>query len=60
MEEEGSYGGAGWRELLQHVGDEDLEQSFSEEPLPHRAAVVVKLLQDKTHTHTHTICPDGE
>lgn len=31
-------------ELFQHVRDDDLQQSFSEELLPHCAAVVVKFL----------------
>lgn len=36
--------GTGRAELLQHVGDKDLEQSLPEETLPHRAAVIVKFL----------------
>lgn len=35
---------AGRRELLQHVWDDDLQQSLSEELLPHRAAVVIIFL----------------
>lgn len=35
---------AGWSELLQHVGDDDLQQGLSEELLAHRAAVVVVFL----------------
>ncbi len=42
-----THGGTGGAELLQHVGDEDLEQSLTEETLPHRAAVIVKFLKER-------------
>lgn len=46
-----THGGTGRAELLQHVGDEDLEESLTEEALPHRTAVIVKLLR-KTKKET--------
>lgn len=39
-----TYGRAGWRELLQHVGDDNLQQSLSEEFLAHGAAVIIVFL----------------
>lgn len=43
----GTHRGAGWGQLLQHVGNDDLQQSFSEELLPHRAAVIIIFLRRK-------------
>ena len=48
--------------MFEHVGDDDLQQSFSEELLAHRAAVVVVFLygtHTRTHTHTHTHSVNG-
>lgn len=42
----------GRTELLQHVGDEDLEESLAEETLPHCAAVIVKFLRKKKEKET--------
>lgn len=39
---------AGWWEVLQHVGDDDLQQSLPEELLANCAAVVVVFLTGKT------------
>lgn len=39
-----TYGRAGWRELLQYVGDDNLQQSLSKEFLPHSAAVIIIFL----------------
>lgn len=41
----------GWRELLQHVWDDDLQQSLSEELLAHCAAVVIIFLTGKEQKH---------
>lgn len=39
--------GAGRTQLFQHVGDDYLQQSLLEEPLPYSAAVIVIFLGDK-------------
>lgn len=39
-----TYGRAAWRELLQYVGDDNLQQSLSEEFLAHGAAVIIIFL----------------
>ena len=39
-----THRGTGGAELLQHVRDEYLEESLTEETLPHCAAVIVKFL----------------
>lgn len=47
-----AHRGTGRTELLQHVGDEDLEESLAEETLPHCAAVIVKFLRKKKEKET--------
>lgn len=49
-----THRGTGRAELLQHVGDEDLEEGLAEKPLPHCAAVIVKFLdKGKTKRKSH-------
>lgn len=40
-----THGRAGRSQVLQHVGDGDLQQGLSEELLAHRAAVIVVFLR---------------
>ncbi len=47
-----THGWEGWRELLQHVWDDDLQQSFPEELLAHRAAVIIIFLRREPKKHT--------
>lgn len=44
---EETYGFAGLNQVLLDEGQHDGDQGLLEDPLPHRAAVVVKLLQEE-------------
>lgn len=50
-----TYGRAGWRELLQYVGDDNLQQSLSEEFLPHSAAVIIIFLARTQQTNISSV-----
>lgn len=50
-----TYGRAGWRELLQHVGDDNLQQSLSEEFLAHSAAVIIIFLRRTQQKDTRSV-----
>lgn len=51
-----THRGAGRGQLLQHVGDDDLQQSFSEELLAHCAAVIIVFLRRKNRNTFYSEC----
>lgn len=50
-----THWGTGRAQLLQHVRDEDLEESLTEESLPHCAAVIIKFLTTNKRTKRKSI-----